>query len=139
MDVKKIIRYVYYAVVVLFLVIAMYQIFNGKIQAGSNSGVWQGVIYSLIAAATAVILSAFGLITNPKSLIGFGIGLGVLVVLYYIGKGTATDVVPQKLADQGITLSTIQNSHAGVWASFALFAIAILLAIASGVKSIFNN
>ena len=139
MDVKKIVRYAYYGIVVVFLLIAMYQIFNGKIETGSNSGVWQGVIYSLIAAATAIILSAFGLITNPKSLIGFGIGLGVLIVLYYIGRGTSADVVPQKLADEGITLSTIKNSHAGVWASFALFGIAVLLAIASGVKSIFNN
>lgn len=138
MQLKRILKIVYYALVVTLLLVAFYKIYAGNEREGSSFGVWQGVIYCGIATAAALVLAALGLINNPKSAIWFLSGIGVLAVLYVIGKNIAGDTVPQKFADAGITLGTVQNSEAGVWISIVLLGLTALLAIASGVKSMLD-
>ena len=139
-NIQKIGRYAYYGIVVLLIAIAFYQIYRGDSTSGSNFGVWQGVIYGVIATVAAIALAVIGLLTNPKSLIGFSIGVAVLAILYFIGMGMAPDEVSLKMVEKyGVELPTFQASHAGVWASIAMLALTVILAIAGGVKSIFDR
>lgn len=139
-NIQKIGRYAYYGIVVLLIAIAFYQIYRGDSVSGSNFGVWQGVIYGVIATIAAIALAVIGLLTNPKSLIGFGIGVAVLAILYFIGMGMAPDEVTLKMVEKyGVELPAFKASHAGVWASVAMLALTVILAVAGGVKSIFDR
>ncbi|MBO6516337.1 MAG: hypothetical protein JJ975_07280 [Bacteroidia bacterium] len=138
MNTKKIITLAYYAIVLVLLVIVLFKVYGGDEIEGAKFGVWQGVVYSGIAVAAAVLLAVIGLITKPKSAISFLIGIAVLAVIFFIGKSLAADTVPLAFEQKNISLETLQNSEAGVWASLIMGGIAVVLAIASGVKSILD-
>ena len=145
MNSKKLITYIYYGIVVVLLVIFAYRTFSipsdaKELQKGPASfGLWQSYIYIGIAVLAAVVLSLVGIIQKPKALLWTGGAIVVLVVLFFIGKSMASDVVPQVMADKGITLQSFQMSHAGVWVAGVMIGLSILLAVASSVKTIFNR
>jgi uncharacterized membrane protein YjfL (UPF0719 family) len=145
MDTKKIITYSYYGLVVLLLVIYVFRTYSISntdeiLQQGPTSfGLWQSYIYIGIAVIAAVVLSLVGISQNPKALIWTLSGIGVLVVLFFIGRAMSSDVVPQAMLDDKITLAQFKMSHAGVWVAGVMITLTILLAIASSVKTIFDN
>lgn len=141
MDTKKIIRITYYVVVIVMVTISLYGIYAGnnqEVEKGANFGVWQGLVYAGIATAAALILAILGLAMKPKGAIAAAAGVIGLGLLYFIGKSMAAGTVPLKLADEGIGLGTLQNSEAGVWIAAVLIGLSVLMAIASGVKSLFD-
>ncbi len=140
MDIKKISKYAWYILVLVMVLVAFSMIYSPENEAkGSNFGIWLGVILSVVTTGLALILSGVSVIQSPKSLIWFGGGALALVILYFIGKSMAPDSITQKMIDAGESVSSVQMSHAGVWVAIALIGLSVLLAIASGVRSIFAN
>lgn len=145
MNSKKLITYIYYGIVVVLLVIFAYRTYSipgdaDALQKGPASfGLWQAYIYIGVAILAAVVLSTIGIFQKPKALIWTLGAIAVLVVLFFIGKSMASDIVPQAMADKGLTLQTFKMSHAGVWVAGVMIGLTILLAIASSVKTIFDK
>ncbi len=138
MDTKRIIIYAYYLIAAVLVAISLGQIYSGNELDGSTFMVRLSQIALYIAVIAAVGLAIVGLIQNPKSLIWVGAGVVVLLVLYFIGKSGAPDALTIEMKDDGLTLDVLQNSHAGVWAALAMLGITVVMAIASGVKSMLD-
>ncbi|MFT5511958.1 MAG: uncharacterized membrane protein YjfL (UPF0719 family) [Bacteroidia bacterium] len=145
MNSKKLITYIYYGIVVVLLLIFMFRTYtipsdNEVLQKGPASfGIWQSLIYIGVAVIAALGLALVGIIQNPKALLWTVGGAVVMVVLFFIGKSMASDVVPQAMIDEGVTLGAFQFSHAGVWVAGVMIALSIIMAIASSVKTIFDK
>ena len=145
MNAKRLITYIYYGIVVLLLLIFMYRTYtipsdNEVLQKGPASfGLWQSYIYIGVAVLAALVLSLLGIIQKPKALIWTIAGIVVLAVLFLIGKSMASDVVPQAMIDDGVTLKDFQFSHAGVWVAGIMIGLTIVLAVASSVKTMFDK
>jgi amino acid transporter len=138
MNAKKIIIYAYYLIAAVLVAIALIQIYTGNEMGGSTFIVQMGRIALGIAILAALGLSVMGLINNPKSLIWVLAGVAVLAILYFIGKSGAPDALTIEMKDDGLSLQELQNSHAGVWVSLAMLGITIVMAVASGVKSMLD-
>ena len=139
MDTKKIVTYVYYVLVILLVVIALGKIYGGDEESGSSFAVWLSVALSVVAGAGAVILSTLSILKHPKRALRFLASVGVLVILFFIGRSMSDDTVPLKFVDEGVSVDTFRNSGAGVWASMAMLTITVVLAVVSGVKGLFSK
>ena len=145
MNSKKLITYIYYGIVVVLLLIFMFRTYsipseNEVLQKGPASfGLWQSYIYIVVAVLAALGLAIMGIIQKPKALIWTIGGAAIMLVLFLIGKSLASDVVPQGMIDDGVTLGAFQFSHAGVWVAGVMIGLSVLMAIASSVKTIFDK
>jgi len=144
----KIIRYAYYGIIALLVVIGFVKIFGHtteEIEADNsivNLLMNQGVAYAYIAAGLVLVLAIIGLITHFKQSIWTLVGIGVLVAVFFIAVSMSSSGGPEFLEsfghDAGITAGESKYSEAGLRTMFILGGMAIVGAIASGVKGLFE-
>lgn len=149
--VGTIVRYVFYGLVVVFLTYFLYKLFN--IKAGelnmeakkevyapiTDNGIIQSYLYTIVGVIAAFVLALLGFIYKPKSIIPVALGLLVVIGLFYMFRSGASTELSQKFIDMKVKTLTAQSAEAGIKVSIVLMAIAILLAIGSGLKSVFES
>lgn len=135
MATDRIIRYVYYGVIALLAIVALYKIFNAtEDNPNVDLSLWQGIIYTLVAVGVTLFFALIGLVLNFKSNIKPLIFVGVLAGAYLIFKGMASKEVPQKMLDEGITSGVLSSSEAGVMLSIFLMLAALTISVIAGVR-----
>jgi hypothetical protein len=146
MDTGKIIRMVYYVLIVILLFVGLYKVYGivdtdpdaVKMAAVSNS-IWQGFLYALIAAGIWIVASIINTVKDVKkslfAIVGALALVGIFAVAYY-GFSDATLLLD--FEKEGLTAQASKASEAGLLTAFALAFIAFVVWIADGVKSILS-
>ncbi|MBI1307544.1 MAG: hypothetical protein GC181_13160 [Bacteroidetes bacterium] len=139
MSIDRIIRYVYYIIISILAIVGLAIIFRSDAALPKvDLSLWQGIIYSIIAAGITLVFALLNMVLNFRGSIKAIIGVVAMGLIYLIGKGLASTELPQKMADEGITVGTLTASEAGVFVSVVLIGIALLITIASGIRGFFQ-
>ncbi|MCB9245233.1 MAG: hypothetical protein H6606_02280 [Flavobacteriales bacterium] len=147
MNQGRIIRLAYYAIVAILVIMGFARIFGHsveEIEADNNYVnllVNQSVYFGYITMALVVIVSLIGMVTHFKQSIWALIGVGVLLVVFWIAWTMSTSGGPEfidRFAQMGLTEGESRMSEAGIRTMFILGGLAILGALASGVKGLFE-
>lgn len=147
MNQGRIIRLAYYAIVAILVIAGFSKIFGHTVEEIESDNsivnllVNQSVYFGYITMGLVVIVSLIGLVTHFKQSIWALIGVGILLVVFWVA-WTMSHSGGHEFIDQfrlmGLTESESRMSEAGIRTMFILGGIAILGAIASGVKGLFE-
>ena len=146
METGKIIRIVYYVLIVILLFVGLYKVYgivdtdpDAVKMAAVNSSIWQGFLYACIAAGIWIIASIINTVTDFKksifALVGAVVLIGIFAIAYY-GFSDATWLL--EFEKEKLTAQTSRASEAGLLTAFALAFIAFVVWVADGVKSILS-
>ena len=72
----------------------------------SDYGLWISYILIIVAIAAAVGMPLWNSLSDPSTLKGAGIGIGVLVVLYFVSYAMSGDEVTAKYTQFGVDAGT---------------------------------
>ncbi|WP_448518464.1 hypothetical protein [Rhodoflexus sp.] len=98
------------------------------------------VMYILlfIAVAAAVILPIIKSLSQPKTLIRSGIGIGILLLLFFVCYVVADDTVLKNKAYEGISENTSKMIGASLLMLYTMFIAAIVAVVYSEVSKFFK-
>ena len=111
-------------------------------------GLWAAYILLGVAAAAAILMNLFNSVKNPKSLVKSGIGIVVLVVIFFIGYSMAPaeiDAVSQKAFNANNidptasgTVTTYRLIGGAMTTTLVLIVIAVVGLIYSSIARVFR-
>lgn len=149
MNVAKLLRPITFGIVILVLFIFLVKVFgenadvvkNTKESAGVNLGF--ALTYTLVGLAVLAVLAmtVIALINKPKSLIVMVIGLGAIVLFYFIGYSVDPGEVTTGYSKGGIiTTETASKMVGGVLnATLIVLAIAVGFSIFTSIRDLINK
>jgi len=131
----KTVRLVYYAVIMVVLIVAMYQIFTTgtKVELGIN----QGIALTLAAFGLWIFASIQHMLHNFKKSLMAILGAAAVFVIFIVAYSTATPVVMDNFPD--VTASMTKVISGGLVTVYVLGAACIILAVYSEVLAIFKS
>lgn len=97
-----------------------------------------GYALILIAAAGSVILPLINSISNPKSLIQTGIGVGALIVVFLISYGLSGNEVTETYAEFNVDASGSKTIGGMLTMMYLLIGIAVVGIVYTEVTKIFK-
>ncbi|MCS6968727.1 MAG: hypothetical protein RMJ44_08155 [Cytophagales bacterium] len=95
-------------------------------------------ILLFVAIAAAIILPIIKSLDQPKTLIRSGIGIGILLLIFFICYAIADDTVLQNKAYEGITPSTSKLVGAALLMLYVMFFGAIIAVVYSEISKFFK-
>jgi hypothetical protein len=136
---KKFGKIIYYAVVVL-LVLIFVGILSGDSSAGSEMGLFFTIALAAIAVGGTVVSSVLHLMHNPKSAKSLLIGVGVLVVVCIIGYSVSSGELTEHSLNYGVS-SEKQSKliDMGIYLTAFLSIVSVASILISEGISLFKN
>ena len=103
-------------------------------------GLWITYIMMIVAVAAAVILPVIYALSDPKSLIGVGIGVAVILVLFFISYAISSDEItnPKAAANYGVTPSSAKAIGGSIVMMYILMFVAFVGIIFTEVGKLFR-
>ena len=131
----KTVRLVYYAVIIVVLIVAMYQIFTTgtKVELGIN----QGIALTLAAFGLWIFASIQHMLHNFKKSLMAILGAAAVFVIFIVAYSTATPVVMDNFPDVSASMTKVISG--GLVTVYVLGAACIILAVYSEVLAIFKS
>lgn len=131
----KTVRLVYYAVIMVVLIVAMYQIFTTgtKVELGIN----QGIALTLAAFGLWIFASIQHMLHNFKKSLMAILGAAAVFVIFIVAYSTATPVVMDNFPDVSASMTKVISG--GLVTVYVLGAACIILAVYSEVLAIFKS
>lgn len=155
MSLQKILRAVLYVLVAAVTVIGFAKIFGSDaissevevmladeaIQGGTSVlFVLTIVLISLIVAVAFLVSPVVGIVQNPKGFVKSLIGIGVLLVIFFIGYAVAGDGVTRTYEAMGVTTAGQSKLVGGVINTvFILIVLGVLAYIYSSINSVLKQ
>lgn len=114
-----------------------------KQAVGDAGDVHNSVVYSLalfwIAIIAVLAFTVWGIIINPKRFIPSMIGVGVMFLIYLVCAGLASDKSTDALLGHPMaTPFWLKWTEVGIFMTYALFVLAIVLLIVQVFRNIFS-
>ncbi|CAI8263981.1 MAG: hypothetical protein CNE98_01270 [Bacteroidetes bacterium MED-G17] len=135
---QKNIRWAYYLVVLLLVLISAFGLFGKNINMGANVGL--NLAFGLLAVGTLVAIAGFAiqLKNNPQNSRKSLMGIGIIVILCGICYAFASSEVTELYINNGLeSASASKRVGGGLLLTYILGSIAIVVSILSGlIKSI---
>jgi len=130
----KILNYVKIGLVTLSAIIVVL-FASDKISLDSLINFSLGLVVLLIAST--IVTAGINTVENPKSSVVFLVGLGILIVFYFIGLGMSTDAIDPKT---DLVIPGSKQAEAGIYVFYFLVFSAIgviLLSSAQRIRTLF--
>ena len=133
---SKLARGIYYGVIVLILIIALYKVYFAEkvnVELGLNEGLFL-TIGSFVIWILASVIHTF---KNVKKSIPALIGGAVLVIIFLVAYGSATPFTMDKFPD--LTANTSKLVSGGLVTIYILGAIAVIGAVYSEIVTVIKS
>ncbi len=147
-DKAKMIRIIYYLTVALLVIIAAVRIFSiedmenptAEEQNYPGLGLYIAYIGMILVVLMWVANFVFKLITDPRSQLGAVAGAVVVAVIFFIAKASMpVHFEGMELADSTFVTTAVSSySSAGLVTMYVIIGLAILSAVGTGIKTLFE-
>lgn len=131
-----------YILLIVSAVIVLYGAFSygPDSTSGLDTMLWWGYILVLLSAAMALIMPLFGIAQDPKKAVKSLLGLGLLVVIFLVSYGMASDA-PIKLASGKTFDNTSQLifSDTSLYAMYIMFGCVVLSLVVTEIYKAVKN
>ncbi len=104
----------------------------------SDYGLWISYILIGVATAAAIVMPLINSLSDPASLKGAGIGVGSLVVLFFISYALSGDEVTAKYTQFGVDAGTSQVIGGFLTMMYLLLLIVTVAIVYAEVSKIFK-
>ncbi|MFA8298554.1 MAG: hypothetical protein ACEPOV_00140 [Hyphomicrobiales bacterium] len=142
-NISKYIKWFLYLLLIFSFGLGIYYLLGTDLDDRSNSIydviLWYSYILILVTAAIAIIAPAINLIFNPKGAVNILIAVLIMVIIWFISYGLASDALTIKQSvELGITAGTSKIVGAGLYFTYITLGLAVLSIIGTSVIRIFK-